>query len=161
MAPIVRNNRSRIRVTIELRSIGSVCSRWVREKASSCEVIFAPRLRSLGCSFEITSNAFVCAPTNCEFEIAKHRRQQVIEVVRYATGHLTDHFHFLCLLKGRLGLPTFSDLLAQLFIRLFELAGPLADQIFQLRRRRLTVEEVVLHLVLTPTSAQRGANSAG
>ena len=39
--------------------------------------------------------------------------------MRYATRHLTDHFHLLCLLKGRLGLPTFSDLLTQLFIRLF------------------------------------------
>ena len=61
------------------------------------------------------------APTNCEFKIAEYRRQQVVEVVRYATGHLTDHFHFLCLLKGRLGLPTFSDLLSQLFICLFKL----------------------------------------
>jgi hypothetical protein len=80
--------------------------------------------------------------------------------VCYATGHLTDHFHFLCLLKGRLGLPTFSDLLAQLLIRLFELAGPLADQIFQLRRGRLAVEQVVLHLVLAPTSPERGADTA-
>ena len=114
----------------------------------------------MGCSLKISPNAVVCTPTKRKFKIAKHRGQQVVEVVRYATGHLTDHFHFLCLLKGRFGLPTLSDLLAQLFIRLFELAGPLADQIFQLRRRRLAVEEVVLHLVLTPTSAQRGADTA-
>ena len=80
--------------------------------------------------------------------------------MRYATGHLTDHFHLLCLLKGGLGLPTFSDLLAQLFVGLFELAGPLADQIFQLSRRRLPVEQVVLHLVLTSTSAQCRADTA-
>lgn len=48
--------------------------------------------------------------------------------MRDTAGHLTDHFHFLRLLEGRLGLPTFSDLLAQLCIRLFELTGPLADQ---------------------------------
>ena len=117
-------------------------------------------LCGVGCSLKITPNAVVRAPTNCEFKIAKHGRQQVVEVVRYATRHLTDNFHFLCLLKGGLGLPTFSDLLAQLLIRFFELAGPLPDQIFHLRRRSLTVEEVVLHLVLTPTSAQRRADTA-
>ena len=97
----------------------------------------------MGRSLEITPNTVVCAPADREFKIAKHGRQQVIEVVRYATGHLTNHFHFLCLLKGCLGLPPFSDLLAQLFIRLFELACPLADQIFQMHRRCLALEEVV------------------
>lgn len=114
----------------------------------------------MSCSLEITPNAVVGAPTKCELEIAEHRGQQVVEVVRYTTGHLTDDFHFLCLLESRLRLPTFRDLLSQLVIRCFKLGRSLADQIFQLRRRRLAVEQVVLYFVLTPSSAKRRANSA-
>jgi hypothetical protein len=76
--------------------------------------------------------------------------------MRNTTRHLTDDFHFLRLLKGRLDLLALCNLLMQLLIGLLEFAGALAHLIFQLCREGLSIKQVVLHLVLTSASPQRG-----
>jgi hypothetical protein len=74
--------------------------------------------------------------------------------MRNAAGHLADNFHLLGLLERSLNLPPPRDLLPELFIRLYELARSLPHHIFQMGRRRIPVEQVLLHLILPSAGAQ-------
>src|SRR5215204_994637 len=77
----------------------------------------------------------------------------------HAARHLSDGFHLLGLLQSRLYLPALCDLLTKLLVGLFELLGTLPHLIFQLRGECLSIEQMVLHLVLTLASPHRGPNS--
>ena len=54
--------------------------------------------------------------------------------------HLTNYFHLLSLLQGRLNLLALRDLLPEMLVGLFQLSRSLPHLIFQVSGKRLTIK---------------------
>ena len=67
-----------------------------------------------------------------QLEIAEHRGQQVVEVVRHAAGELADRFQLLHVAQLVLGAGALGDLRQQLVVRMLELGGALLDPALEL-----------------------------
>ena len=67
-----------------------------------------------------------------QLEIAEHRGQQVVEVVRHAAGELADRFQLLQLAQLVLGAGALGDLRQQLVMGMLELGGALLDPALEL-----------------------------
>ena len=78
--------------------------RWLRENASNCEASLAPRRDASSALSARRCDALVArdACTN-HVEVADDRGQQIVEVVRDATGELADRLHLLRLSQRILG----------------------------------------------------------
>ena len=66
-----------------------------------------------------------------EFEIGKHRHEQVVEVVGHTAGQLADHLHLLRLKKLSLRALPLLDLGKHRGMRAFELVRSGSDALFQ------------------------------
>ena len=71
-------------------------------------------------------------PLAQQLEIAEHRGQQVVEVVRHAAGELADRFQLLQLAQLVLGAGALGDLRQQLVMGMLELGGALLDPALEL-----------------------------
>ena len=71
-----------------------------------------------------------------QVEIADHRGEQIVEIVRQPAGQLPDRFHLLRLHQRRLGLPALGDFLAQPRIGLDQLNYAILHPLFQRRIER-------------------------
>jgi hypothetical protein len=111
-------------------------------------------LRSLGGPFQITADGLIAPSTKGEFKVSEDSRQKIVEVMRDPSGHLTDNFHLLGLLERGLNLSPLRDLLPEFFIRLHELMRSLPYDLFQMGRRRISVKQVLLYLILSSAGAQ-------
>ena len=81
---------------------------------------------------QAVGGGIVRQPLAQQLEIAEHRGQQVVEVVRHAAGELADQFQLLQLAQLLLGAGALGDLRQQLVMGMLELGGALLDPALEL-----------------------------
>ena len=108
-------------------------SAWRRAKASRRCVSGGAALGALrGAVDQAFRDGIVRQPLAQKLEIAQHRGQQVVEVVRHAAGELADRFQLLQLAQLVLGAVALGDLRKQLVMGMLELGGALLDPALEL-----------------------------
>ena len=78
----------------------------MRANASNWPVSFAPRSAAVPALCRMPQYVLIARAEARQFDIAEHRGQQIVEVVRHAAGQLPDHLQLLSLAKALLDLPT-------------------------------------------------------
>ena len=93
-----------------------------------------------------------------QIEIAKNGHEEIVEIMRHATGQLADHLHLLRLAQLVLGILAMADLVQHGLVGLLQLCRPLRDPLFQgLGLPQLTPE----HIAAADTVSMQAARSGG
>ena len=121
---------------------------------------FRAALGRLPCAAEELPGAFILRPPLRQFDISQDCRQQIVEIVGYSSGHLTDRLHLLRLTEGGLGLFALAHLDAQPRIRILKLSRALDHKALELGRDVLPLQEISARIVLPAPRPEAGLDRA-
>ena len=101
--------------------------RWIREKASNCEVSLAPRRPEFERGLGDPLQPRLVERAGDDLEPADDRGQQIVEIVGDAAGELADRLHLLRLAQRLLGALALADLGLEPVERGAQIGGALGD----------------------------------
>ena len=155
--PIERRSRSPMPRTSSARSVGRGSQRLA---AGEGQQALRQRRAALGALHgavdQPVGGRIGRQPLAQQLEIAQHRGQEIVEVVRHAAGELADRFQLLHVAKLLLGAGALGDLRQQLVMGMLKLGGALGDPAFE-----LVVGLLQAQLALAQILEQRRASRAG
>ena len=134
--------------------------RWMREKASNCEVSLAPRRPDSSAGLGDPLQPRLLQRAADDLQPADHRGQQIVEIVGDAAGELADRLHLLRLAQRLLGALALADLGLQPVERGAQIGGALGDPRLQHLGARASISVMSwatpMKPICSPPGPQRG-----